>query len=1184
MAEKGQGWKVLLSLGIIALMTVGPYFVTKLIGGGDSGKKVVMAKPSGHSQAVDIKPIEGVRIHAVRNAMDKDRDLSFDFVDENQWARATKALKNEDVTPLCAFEFDAGMSPEEIIPGTFDISVDMKEMGIPPVLYKRMQVWRVAEDGSHYRYSTDIRGDQLCFRSNQNSVILMCLGGAVVLWGNMKAVHAVQEYSMRKFFGIFNDAISLDIDDPEGDFTLYFSFTSTERGGRKDAYMALEKQANKAMARLERETDVEVGKRASEAVTGRRDLKWWERWQLRDQRRAAMEIIDREAILQEKIDNDKEIQELKKNPDFSVPESVSKAIDMVKLANYYLNHIAVVRPLSYNLEVYIVNDFVISENGVCVKRVGGKPFLLINLSKLLTKNGKDWAYNGDVKHGQSVLLTVTHELFHARQQSLYCPVHMGSYAAESTAAVLEKDAARWYYKNKKITANVDGPDNDGLELSPRTKLAAFGRPLEEIMATDKYTILDLGDPDLLYNKTVNEITDNSDVGYTLAYLIEAAREYALDPERSMHFIVEQYPDHGSSFSELLRFGVPLDEGQFDEAWLYFCDKNLSDIQKQQRTVKEQKVREMSECYLIDLTLSEAGAAAKMEVLHGKDHYIRTWDVCIDKMSGKEYNFFVTNRFNKNKISPYVHFFCADTRKDFQKRPDVRTPGNPEVRYLKGPDEVSIAAAVTSYSKQEKPDDYWAVALFKPREIKIQKLFEDRIILELPHVSSVLLNKGLVTGAVITCYFKDGKKLKKTVGADDLTAPVYWDIDGIGDDGGHFALSCHWFYEEDKDHIFESPESDKVTHRMGDVVEEEEESEGTIVETEGPGLEGGYWRLVRTEVDDSKAKQKSGGRVAGNREDNDNGWVSGSNGSYSCFVEWWAWTDWVQERGGRRATNYRVVDTWVRNIDITVPKQQYKPGEAIAFDVTNGPVSIEGDGDRALEHLPSGNVYAYFRSKNGEYDTVHGFVSSGKSAWDEDNPSYDTGQVVWTYSGVLPEEKYVDDNNYWGFVIIHGVKAPYGRMEVKYHYEWVPRQAAPKKAGHWHLSSTYVNTARTGSSSMSGQKGKYTVNGRSIRFDVPKTDYQPGEQVSLRIVHGKMKKSSGEYPWGEGNMSTVQLGECTSISGSLNPRYDAGEAVCVYQGVTPLEGSPGDVGFWIEEKVNNGEDFLTTDYYYEWVDD
>lgn len=358
----------------------------------------------------------------------------------------------------------------------------------------------------------------------------------------------------------------------------------------------------------------------------------------------------------------------------------------------------------------------------------------------------------------------------------------------------------------------------------------------------------------------------------------------------------------------------------------------------------------------------------------------------------------------------------------------------------------------------------------------------------------------------------------------------------------------------------------------------------ITETEGPGLEGGYWRLVRTEVDDSKAKQKAGGRVAGNREDNDNGWVSGSNGSYSCFVEWWAWTDWVQERGGRRATNYRVVDTWVRNIDITVPKQQYKPGEAIAFDVTNGPVSIEGDGDRALEHLPSGNVYAYFRSKNGEYDTVHGFVSSGKSAWDEDNPSYNTGQVVWTYSGVLPEEKYVDDNNYWGFVIIHGVKAPYGRMEVKYHYEWVPRQAAPKKAGHWHLSSTYVNTARTGSSSMSGQKGKYTVNGRSIRFDVPKTDYQPGEQVSLRIVHGKMKKSSGEYPWGEGNMSTVQLGECTSISGSLNPRYDAGEAVCVYQGVTPLEGSPGDVGFWIEEKVNNGEDFLTTDYYYEWVDD
>ncbi len=835
MEKKGKGINILLSLCIIALISVGPYLAMKYLvkGAGEETEQemVVTTGPNGNSRPVDIEPVEGIRIKAAENAMDKDREITLAFADGKQWARAEKALKDEPVTPLCAFEFDAGMGPQETIPGDFEISMDLGKMGIPPELYDRVQIWRLAEDGTRYRYSTRMNGSQLCFRSNQNSLLLIAIGTAFVFYGTMKYVHAVQEKSMKKFFMTGNDDeydnMEVPVDDENGDFTLYFKWSSTERPGGGKAFLDNENEALARVEELGKQVDAEIERRANKMASGKEELGWWDSWMLSDKREAAKKTIDREALLQQYIEKDPVLTKLNSSPDAQLPHSILQIIQMVKLSNYYLNKVAKVRPLDIDMEVYLVDRSVIgSDNGRCVKRVGndlvgGQPFLLINADCCILTDGKTGkkAFSVDAKYGQSTLITVVHELFHARQQTLYCPIHMGMYAAEATAAVLEFDAARWFFKNGIITANVDAPDNDNLQMSPRENMEVFARSLNEISVTDKYSILDLGSPSRLYNKTVQEIADASDVGYTMGYVIEAAREFAGKPDRSMHYIVEQYPDHGSSFSELVRYGIPLSEDKWDKAWNYFCDSHMNALYERQYTLesKDQINQLLQECYTKELSIGESMPVHELKV-DQKDFYFRTWHMGLSAKSKPDFNLFVTDKTD-GTISPYVSFYLADGPVGFKDK------GNKSQLYIKGPKHVKVAAAVSSYSKEKEPDKYYAVALFKPREIRMKRQNKDTVVFTLPPVGKDLQKYKLITGAEVTFYPAKGENLTLTVPADKMDNPVTWVLDGLSKDGGQFALSVHWFYKESDKVVYESPESDKNTFTA--VKFEEEESEEPI---------------------------------------------------------------------------------------------------------------------------------------------------------------------------------------------------------------------------------------------------------------------------------------------------------------------------------------------------------------------
>ena len=834
--NKGKGWKVLLSLSMIAAIAVLPYYGMKWFGGKAKAPVEAAAGTLRHSRPVDIEPIEGIRIVAAENAMGIDREISFDFVDEEQWAKATEVLKDEPVIPLCAFEFDAGMGPQETIPGEFEFSLDLEQMGIPSELYPRMQVWRIGDDGNYYRYQTKTKGNQLCFKSNQNSFLMLALGTAITSYIVLKGVQFAQSAQMRYYFKTGNtdkyDCLKVPVENEDGDFNIYFKFSATERKGGGKAFLDNE---NAALARVEaigKEVDAEIEKKVNKAVSGKEDMGWWDRWWLSDKRDSARKAIDREALLQERIAHDPVLTELNSSPDAQLPFSVQQVIQMVKLSEHYLYNVAKVKPLTYVFDVYLLEKRVFSDAGLCVNPVGngyvgGNPFLYVNIDSCFdVDESGNRTFSLAANKGQSTLLTITHELFHASQQTNYCTVIMGQYPAESMAGTLEYDAARWFYRNGVIKANVDAPDNDNLQMSDRRMMYIFAKPLNEIYSTDKYSILDISSPKRLWEKVSADFSNFSDIGYTLAWVIEAARDYAGKSDRSMHHFAQAYQDHHSSFSEMVRWGVPLSEDKFDEAWKFFCDRHMTTLYSRQYTLDQgDGDRIKTEYYTKEMTFSEGAATYELK-LDKKDFYFRTWRVKLDRKSGKEYNLFITNKGAKD-ISSYVSFYSVDSNVGFKEK-----GGNKPNRYVKGPEsDVEIGAVVTSYSKEQQPDKYYAAALFKPREITLVKQDGDFVEFKLPQVASDLMKKGLITGAEVTFYPSKGERKKLTVTAEDMKKNVKWRLDGLSKEGGPFSLSVHWFYKESEKVSYESPESEKYTFTAVKAEEVEESEPVAYEETE-----------------------------------------------------------------------------------------------------------------------------------------------------------------------------------------------------------------------------------------------------------------------------------------------------------------------------------------------------------------
>ena len=93
----------------------------------------------GNSKAVDIEPIEGIRITAPENTFDKDRDLKLSIVDNALIVNGIKdLLEPEGFKTLFVMELDAGLKHDEHIPG-------------PHLLHRHRHLRAVPDDVGRFR-------------------------------------------------------------------------------------------------------------------------------------------------------------------------------------------------------------------------------------------------------------------------------------------------------------------------------------------------------------------------------------------------------------------------------------------------------------------------------------------------------------------------------------------------------------------------------------------------------------------------------------------------------------------------------------------------------------------------------------------------------------------------------------------------------------------------------------------------------------------------------------------------------------------------------------------------------------------------------------------------------------------------------------------------------------------------
>ena len=138
----------------------------------------------GNSKAFSIEPVSGMTVSAEANALDKDREFKVTEVSDEEYSKLSETMNknlSENSSIAWAWEFDAGLADNEILPGNFKVDLDLKTLDIDPEDYENTKIFRVDDSGIWYEYATALDGSVLSFESSQNSVIVAVIGWSLII-------------------------------------------------------------------------------------------------------------------------------------------------------------------------------------------------------------------------------------------------------------------------------------------------------------------------------------------------------------------------------------------------------------------------------------------------------------------------------------------------------------------------------------------------------------------------------------------------------------------------------------------------------------------------------------------------------------------------------------------------------------------------------------------------------------------------------------------------------------------------------------------------------------------------------------------------------------------------------------------------------------------------------------------
>lgn len=823
----------------------------------------------GNSKPVDVEPVEGIRITAPANALDKDREFKITPVDEKTWEKTEKRIAAESGEKmLFCFDLDAGMKPQEHIPGEYTVSLDLEQMGIPPELYDYISIWR--KSGDYFqKYCTRIENGKLIYRSDQNSIVVGTVAFILIDYTILTAIGVVSYWSYEKasgaeFFNYDDDRISVTLKHPNGDHTLYAHFKMTEYADRFKEFKTSKEDHKKRLGELEKQADAEY-KRRLDARYGEGGMRWLKEWG----NKRSKEAIDRSAIFMKLCKEDeqlKKIEELMK-----LPPSIVDLGSMVIYANKFLSeHEGLTNPF-WNLPIYLMD---IADKGHLEYPDIAAPYMIVNYKGMLADN---IPYKRQGK-GEDMLMTLTHELYHYRQKKSQWITNMDYRTEETTAAYQEKVSSAYFFKKGIMTTKVSVSDHGIIEMSPRVNYEMFGN---DFNANAKK-----------YEGFLQKRKDAAEESYTYADLMDfLEKKKGLKKPLTGKQLIDKYTaPHKELYMKW--FGIT-EEKEFENCLREFCLENYDKIVGRQNSMTTEK----PELATISFTVSPGRPVVEAETVKG-DLILRSFDVQSDiKEKAKLFNAFVVR--GKGCTPEQVQFYTSASAKAKKEELYLKTIPGAKISILSG----------AYFKPQSSALPFKIVALFAPDAPEIEKVKKDKISFKLPKPENVLVKNRFVTGAVVTYKNARGQEQKIKAKDNQFGKTVKWPMDGANQTD--FTLSFHWCYETEDGKVYESPESEEAVYHA--IKEEEEREEAK--ETKGQG----YWKLVDTKTESKMSyTDENGSKVT----------ISGGKEKYSVHIDYMGNVMSTDKYGNKwyKTGEKAIALTVDRDIVFESPKEIYLPGD------------------------------------------------------------------------------------------------------------------------------------------------------------------------------------------------------------------------------------------------------------------
>lgn len=398
------------------------------------------------SKAIDITPIKGLRITAEENAMDKDRSFKVKKLEDASIYKYITGLKQGEF-PILGFDIDAGMTEENIFPGSVNIRFNLRDFGVPENLWSSLAILRIEDNGDRTNLVTSISGNELICSTRQNCAFVITVTSLLV--GVPLSCKIINDSTNK--FNYLGDSC---IDDKYLQYHIYWA--ATMPSGNQAEVDRVNGEIKKIYAKYGL---VDISKQIEKQTYPN-----------------AYEYAARFSKMFEDAEY-KKLDELKNSIEWKKdnlwPERVVLAVESLEKADEYLREVRTFKEPGYVMDILCLNTWPGSFGDSALALEAGNPFqnafIYVNLSDnmfreymsyVLPKTGKTYTPKksiDDLKDGMNI--TMVHELFHAFQDE-YLTVRRNKYLwfMEAAAVTLEYEANKYYVEkewNKKSDILTD---------------------------------------------------------------------------------------------------------------------------------------------------------------------------------------------------------------------------------------------------------------------------------------------------------------------------------------------------------------------------------------------------------------------------------------------------------------------------------------------------------------------------------------------------------------------------------------------------------------------------------------------------------------------------------------------------------------------------------------------------------